>query len=173
MKLEGYLVSPNKTIKFPVLGEISVSEKSTSDLELVLKNILEKRGYLINPTVSVRLLNGKFTILGEVKAPGTFTYTEKKISLLQALGFAGGLTINGDREDVILIRETDGKRITKHINLTKSAWLNSPYQNIHPNDVLLINPNPSKIKTAGYIGDLNGILGVVSLVITAVVVVFR
>ena len=173
MKLEGYLVSANKTIQFPVLGEISVSEKSTSDLELILKNFLEKEGYLINPTVSVRLLNAKFTILGEVTKPGTVTYTEKNISLLQALGLAGGLTINADREDVILIRETDGKRITTHINLLKSAWLNTPYQNIHPNDVLVVNPNASKVKSAGYIGDLSGILGIASILLTSIVLIFN
>jgi polysaccharide export outer membrane protein len=173
MKLEGYLVSANKTIQFPLLGEISVSEKSVSDLELDLKNILEKDGYLINPTVSVRLLNAKFTILGEVSKPGTITYTEKNISLLQALGIAGGLTINADREDVILIRETNGKRITTHINLLKSAWLNSPYQNIQPNDVLVVNPNDSKVKSAGYIGDLSGILGIASILLTSIVLIFN
>ena len=173
MKLQGYLVSANKTIQFPVLGEISVSEKSTSDLELVLKNFLEKDGYLINPSVTVRLLNAKFTILGEVTKPATITYTEKNISLLQALGLAGGLTINADREDVILIRETDGKRITTHINLLKSAWLNSPYQNIQPNDVLVVNPNASKVKSAGYIGGLSEILGIASILLTSIVLIFN
>ena len=142
-------------------------------MELILKNFLEKEGYLINPTVSVRLLNAKFTILGEVTKPGTVTYTEKNISLLQALGLAGGLTINADREDVILIRETDGKRITTHINLLKSAWLNTPYQNIHPNDVLVVNPNASKVKSAGYIGDLSGILGIASILLTSIVLIFN
>ena len=87
---------------------------------------METGGYLLNPTVTVRLLNAKVTILGEVKQPGTFTFTENNISLLQALGLAGDLTINGDREDVILIREADGKRSTTHLNLTRSAWLNGP-----------------------------------------------
>ena len=128
---------------------------------------------MINPTVSVRLLNAKLTILGEVKQPGTITYTEKNINLLQALGLAGGLTINADREDVILIRETDGKRIITHINLLKSAWLNSPHQHIQPNDVIVVNPNASKVKTAGYIGDLSGILGIASILLTSVVIIFN
>ena len=173
MKLQGYMVSANKTIQFPILGEISVSKKSTTDLELFMKNILEKDGHLINPTVSVRLLNAKFTILGEVNQPGTITYTEKNISLLQALGFAGGLTINADREDIILIRDTDGKRISTNINLTESAWLNGPYQNIMPNDVIVVNPNASKVKTAGYIGDLSGILGIASILLTSIVIIFN
>ena len=152
MKLEGYLVSANKTINFPVLGELSVAGKSTADLEIDIKNRLETGGYLLDPTVTVRLLNAKVTILGEVKQPGTFTFTENNISLLQALGLAGDLTINGDREDVILIREADGKRSTTHLNLTQSAWLNGPYQNIQPNDVLVVNPKAAKVKSAAFFG---------------------
>ena len=116
MKLEGYLVSANKTINFPVLGELSVEGKSTADLEVDIKNRLETGGYLLNPSVTVRLINAKVTILGEVKNPGTFTFTEKNMSVLQALGLAGDLTINGDRKDVILIREADGQRNTTHLN---------------------------------------------------------
>jgi len=169
MKLEGYLVSQNKTINFPVLGELSVAGKSTADLEIDIKNRLEKGGYLLNPSVTVRLLNGKVTILGEVKQPGTFTFTENNISLLQALGLAGDLTINGDREDVILLREADGKRSTSHLNLTESAWLNGPYQNIQPNDVLVVNPNSAKVKTAGYIGNVSVVLAMASLILTSIV----
>ena len=72
MKLDGYLVSKNYTINFPVLGELSVKEKTTKDLENDIKNLLVDGGYLINPNVTVRLLNAKVTILGEVQQPGTF-----------------------------------------------------------------------------------------------------
>ncbi|MDG1328252.1 MAG: polysaccharide biosynthesis/export family protein [Flavobacteriaceae bacterium] len=169
MKLEGYLVSATKTIQFPVLGELSVAGKSIADLEIDIKNRLEIGGYLLNPSVTVRLLNAKVTILGEVKQPGTFTFTENNISLLQALGLAGDLTINGDREDVILIREADGQRSTTHLNLTESTWLNGPYQNIQPNDVLVVNPNNAKVKTAGYIGNVSVVLAMASLILTSIV----
>ena len=169
MKLEGYLVSATKTIQFPVLGELSVAGKSTADLEIDIKNRLEIGGYLLNPSVTVRLLNAKVTILGEVKQPGTFTFTENNISLLQALGLAGDLTINGDREDVILIREADGQRSTTHLNLTESTWLNGPYQNIQPNDILVVNPNNAKVKTAGYIGNVSVVLAMASLILTSIV----
>jgi polysaccharide export outer membrane protein len=169
MKLEGYLVSATKTIQFPVLGELSVAAKTTAELEVDIKNRLETGGYLLNPSVTVRLLNAKVTILGEVKQPGTFTFTENNISLLQALGLAGDLTINGDREDVILIREADGQRSTTHLNLTQSAWLSSPYQNIQPNDVLVVNPNNAKVKTAGYIGNVSVVLAMASLILTSIV----
>ena len=171
MKLDGYLVSQDKTINFPVLGELSVAGKSTADLETDIKNRLEKGGYLLDPTVTVRLLNAKVTILGEVKQPGTFTFTENNISLLQALGLAGDLTINGDREDVILIREADGKRSTTHLNLTQSAWLNGPYQNIQPNDVLVVNPNAAKVKSAAFFGSASSFVAVASLLISTIVLI--
>lgn len=169
MKLEGYLVAANKTINFPVLGELSVAGKTTADLEVDIKDRLETGGYLLDPIVTVRLLNAKVTILGEVKKPGTFTFTENNISLLQALGLAGDLTINGDRKDIILIREADGKRSTNHLNLTETAWLNGPYQNIQPNDVLVVNPNSAKVKTAGYIGNVSVVLAMASLILTSIV----
>ena len=171
MKLDGYLVSNNKTINFPVLGELSVADKSTADLEIDIKNRLETGGYLLNPSVTVRLLNAKVTILGEVKQPGTFTFTENNISLLQALGLAGDLTINGDRKDVILIREADGKRSTTHLNLTESTWLNGPYQNIQPNDVLVVNPNAAKVKSAAFFGSASSFVAVASLLISTIVLI--
>ena len=77
MKLDGYLVSQNSTINFPVLGELSIKEKTTQDLENDIKKLLVDGGYLINPSVTVRLLNAKVTILGEVKMPGTFSFYRK------------------------------------------------------------------------------------------------
>ena len=91
MKLDGYLVSQNSTINFPILGELSVKDKTTKDLENDIKKLLFDGGYLINPNVNVRLLNAKVTILGEVNNPGTFSFTENNVSFLQALGLAGDL----------------------------------------------------------------------------------
>jgi polysaccharide biosynthesis/export protein len=171
MKLDGYLVAANKTIQFPVLGELSVANKSTADLEVDIKKRLETGGYLLNPSVTVRLLNAKVTILGEVKKPGTFTFTENNMSVLQALGLAGDLTINGDRKDVILIREADGERTSAHLNLTQTAWLNGPYQNIQPNDVLVVNPNGAKVKSAAFFGNASSFVAIASLLISTAVLI--
>jgi polysaccharide biosynthesis/export protein len=171
MKLDGYLVTANKTINFPVLGELSVANKSTAELEVDIKNRLESGGYLLNPSVTVRLLNAKVTILGEVKKPGTFFFTENNMSVLQALGLAGDLTINGDRKDVILIRESDGERTSTHLNLTQTSWLNGPYQNIQPNDVLVVNPNGAKVKSAAFFGNASSFVAIASLLISTAVLI--
>jgi polysaccharide export outer membrane protein len=171
MRLEGYLVSLEQTISFPILGEVSVANKTIRELEKDLINRLESGGHLVNPSVNVRLLNAKVTILGEVNRPGTYTFTENNINLLQAFGLAGDLTINGERDDVVLIREIDGVRTIAHFDLTKSDWLDSPYYLIKPNDVIMVNPNGAKVKTAGYIGNISTLLAVTSLLVTTIILI--
>ena len=173
IKLGGYLVSQNGTINFPVLGELFVKDKTAEDLENDLKKRLIDSGYLTNPIVKVRLLNAKVTILGEVQQPGTFSFTENNISLLQALGLAGDLTINGNREDVVVLRRIDGMRTTARINLTSAKFLNGPYQMVKPNDVIVVNPNNAKVSSAGYIGNLSAILGIASILLTSIVLLIR
>ena len=173
MRLDGYLVSQNSTINFPVLGELSVKEKTTQDLENDIKKLLEDGGYLINPNVTVRLLNAKVTILGEVQRPGTFSFTENNISLLQALGLAGDLTINGSREDVVVLRRIDGLQTTARIDLTSANFLSGPYQMVKPNDVIVVNPNSAKVKTAGYVGNVSTIIGISSLLLSSIILLTR
>ena len=173
IKLDGYLVSQNHTINFPVLGELSVKDKTTQDLENDIKKLLVDGGYLIKPNVTVRLLNAKITILGEVQRPGTFSFTENNISLLQAFGLAGDLTINGSREDVMVLRYVDGLQTTARINLTSASFLGGPYQMVKPNDVLIVNPNSAKLKTAGYVGNISAILGITSIILTSILLFTR
>ena len=173
MKLDGYLVSQNSTINFPILGELSVKDKTTKDLENDIKKLLFDGGYLINPNVNVRLLNAKVTILGEVQQPGTISFTENNISLLQALGLAGDLTINGSREDIVVLRRLDGVQTTTRINLTSANFLSGPYQMVKPNDVIIVNPNSAKLKTAGYVGNISTILGITSLLLSSIILLTR
>ena len=173
MKLDGFLVSQNSTINFPVLGELSVKEKTTQDLENDIKKLLVDGGYLINPNVTVRLINAKVTILGEVQQPGTYSFTENNISFLQALGLAGDLTINGSREDVVVLRRIDGLQTTARINLTSANFLSGPYQMVKPNDVIVVNPNSAKVKTAGYVGNISAILGITSIILTSILLFTR
>ena len=173
MKLDGYLVSQNSTINFPILGELSVKDKTTKDLENDIKKLLFDGGYLINPNVNVRLLNAKVTILGEVNNPGTFSFTENNVSFLQALGLAGDLTINGSREDLVVLRRLDGLQTMERINLTSSSWLSGPYQMVKPNDVIIVNPNSAKLKTAGYVGNITTILGITSLLLSSIILLTR
>ncbi|WP_274475282.1 polysaccharide biosynthesis/export family protein [Mangrovimonas aestuarii] len=173
LKLKGYLVTEELTITFPVLGTLDVSNKTTEELEVYIEDILETGGHLKDPVVSVRILNTKVTILGEVRQPGTYGFTEKRITLPQALGYAGDMTINGFREDVLVIREIDGIRTIGHVDMTTTTWFDSPYYYVKPNDVIVVNPNGPKIKKAGFIGDVATVLTLTSVMLSAIVLITR
>ncbi|MEM5564000.1 polysaccharide biosynthesis/export family protein [Psychroserpens sp. AS72] len=173
MKLNGYLVTEENTINFPELGLISTKNKTVFELEQHIKSVLEEGGHLKNPTVNVRLLNAKVTVLGEVSAPGVYDFTETSVTFLQALGYAGDLTINGKREDIKIIREVDGNRIISTVDLTSGEFLNSEFYQIKPNDVIVVNPNNPKVKSAGFVGNTATVISVVSILLTTVVLITR
>jgi polysaccharide export outer membrane protein len=173
LQLEGYLVSEENTINFPQLGIISTENKTVLELQNHIESILEEGGHLRDPSVNVRLLNAKVTILGEVSSPGTYNFTEYNITLLQALGYAGDLTINGKREDIIVLRETDGNRVISHIDLTSTDFITTDFYQIKPNDVIIVNPNNPKVKSAGFVGNTATVLSVFSILLTTVVLITR
>lgn len=172
-QVQGYLVSKGNTINFPQLGDISTKNKTAKQLQEVIKVLLEEGDQLNNPTVEVRVANAKFTILGEVNGPGTYNFSEENITLLQALGYAGDLTIQGKREDILFIREVDGVRQVAHLDLTSADILESPYFLIRPNDVIIVNPNGPKVKTAGYLGNIGATLSVFTLLLTTTLLLTR
>ncbi|MCG2462614.1 polysaccharide biosynthesis/export family protein [Flavobacteriaceae bacterium F89] len=172
-RLTGYLVDTDHTITFPVLGKIDVLEKTPPELEEYLRKLLKEGGHLKNPVVIVRIVNSKVTVLGEVKAPGTYDFSEQSINLTQALGYAGDLTINGIRSDIMVFREVNGKRTVGHIDMTTTDWFNSPYYQIKQNDVIVVQPNGPKVMTAGYIPNLGAYLGVFSLLLTTVLLITK
>ena len=165
LKLEGYLVDDQMSINFPVLGRVSVKNLDEEQLEKKIKKLLEEGNHLTNPTISIRRINNKVTVLGEVRNPGTFSYLEKNLNILQALGYAGDLTIDGKRKDITLIRELNGTRKAYNVELTKSEFLNSPLYNLKNNDILIINPSFNKVKSAGFIGSPASIATIASLLL--------
>jgi len=173
LKLQGYLVGTDGSIVLPILGKIEVVNKSIASLEQELISILEDGQHLVSPSVSVRLLNAKVTILGEVGRPGTYTFTEQFISLPQALGYAGDLSINGKRTDILLIREQQGERRISQIDLTTTNWMNNPEYRIMPNDVIVVNPNNAKVKSAGIIGNASTVVSIVSVLLSITILLTR
>jgi len=171
LKLHGYLVDREGQINYPFLGEIPVIGKTTKEVEKDLEQRLSI--YIKDPTVSVRIVNNKITILGSVRSPGTYTLDEETVTLPQALGLAGDLTIHGKRNDVLIMRYQGDKRVIKHIDLTKSDWMNSPFYYMKQNDVVYVQPNNPEIKTAGYIGSVGTILSVFSIMLSIGLLMFK
>jgi len=173
LKLEGYIVDEFKMINYPILGEISVQDMSINQLENKITQLLLEGGHLTNHAVKIRRLNSKFTVLGEVRHPGTFSYIDDKLNLFQALGYAGDLTINGKRNDITIIREENGLQKIHKIDLTKSNFLLKPYYQIKNNDVIIINPNYSLVKSAGFIGSSASIASVSSLLLSITLLIIN
>lgn len=142
----GYLVNQNGDILFPVLGQLHVVSMTKFQLStLITQKILEKK-LLVDPIVTIRYLNFKVSVMGEVNRPGVYTTLTEKFSILEALSFAGDITIYGRRDDVLLIRENDkGEKIIKHLDLTNQAILSSPYYFMKSNDVLIIASNGGRL----------------------------
>lgn len=173
MKLTGYLVTPQGNITMPILNEVKVGGLTPSEAEAKIKARLINEGYLVNPTVLVRVLNNKFTILGEVNAPGVIPFSEESISVLDAIGLSGDLTYSAIRKDVKLIREVDGKRLVYHIDLTTAAWLSNPNFRIRQNDVIIVTANTLKVNSGGLIKDPIQVLGLAASLVAVILLVAK
>lgn len=141
----GYLVDQEGFIYFPVLGDIKVAGITKKQLqERITKYLLDKR-LLVDPIVNVRYLNYKVTVLGEVGQPSVINVPSEKITLLEALGLAGDLTIYAKRDNVMVIREEEGKKIVKHLNLNSNELFTSPYYYLKSNDIVYVEPNKARV----------------------------
>lgn len=166
-----YLVNSDGDINFPVLGKIKVEGFTTKEITNHLTEALAV--YIKNPIVNSRLTNFKVTVLGEVKSPGTYPVPNERISILEAIGLAGDLTIQGKRKTVVLIREQNGKRTFVDIDLTSREMLNSPYFYLAQNDVLIVEPNKSKINSSAVGANTGIILSSISFLISIVAIIIR
>ena len=142
----GYLVNQNGDILFPVLGQLHVLGITKFQLSTIItQRILEKK-LLVDPIVTIRYLNFKVSVMGEVGRPGVFTTPTEKLSILEALSFAGDITIYGEKNDVLLIRENEkGEKIIKHLDLTNQNVLSSPYYYLKSNDVIIVSSNGGRL----------------------------
>ena len=169
--IDGYLVSEDNSINLPLIGSISTSGLNTSTLSEEIVNKLTP--FIKNPSVNVRILNFRVSVLGEVARPGTYTFLEERVSIPQALGLAGDLTINGNRNNVLLIRDLDGNKTNQFIDLTKSDFINSSNYYLKQNDVLYIRPNNAKVKSSGLVGNASTLVSILSLAVSLFIVITR
>lgn len=140
----GFLVDGKGNIEYPQLGVLHVEGLTREELAELIKNKLQ--GQLNNPSVIVRFLNYRITILGEVGSPNTFTIPVENITILEALGMAGDVTEFGRRDRIRVIREVDGQTEIGVINLTSDSMFVSPYYRLQQNDVVLVEPTQLRSK---------------------------
>ena len=142
---EGYTVEADGNIQFPVLGAIHVAGLTRTEVAAKIKAMLE--GVMPNPVVTVTLVNFYVTVIGEVARPGTYNFPGDRLTLLEALGFAGDLSVYGNREKVMIIREENGGRHVEILNLKSKDIFASPYFYLKQNDVVYVEAVGAKAKT--------------------------
>jgi polysaccharide export outer membrane protein len=144
----GYLVNADGVIQFPVIGDIKVMGLTTNQLRMELSKQLVDKKLLIDPVVVVRQLNFKISVLGEVGHPTVINVPSEKISLLEALGIAGDITIYGRKDNVMIIREENGAKNIKRIDLNSTQLFDSPYYYLKSNDIVYVEANKAKVSNS-------------------------
>jgi polysaccharide export outer membrane protein len=165
----GYLVSQSGDIQFPILGMIHAAGLTKTQLANELTKQLRDKKLLIDPIVTIRYLNFRVSVMGEVNKPGVYTTPIEKLTILEALSFAGDATLYGEKNNVLLIRENEkGDKITARLDLTQQSILSSPYFYLRSNDVLIVQTNPKKLTKERNAQLIPIILSFVSLAIVIV-----
>lgn len=147
-QITGYLVSTEGTIQFPLLGTLKVAGLTKKQLSDTLVKQLVSKKLLVDPIVNIRFLNYRVTVLGEVAKPTVINVSNERISILEALGLAGDLTIFAKRDNILLIREENGEKIIRRMNLNTNEIFTSPYYYLKTNDIVYVEPNNAKIASA-------------------------
>lgn len=166
-----YLVDSDGHIELPILGRQHVAGKTRAQLVDQLRNLILKD--VKDPIVNVRIVNYKVTVLGEVNRPGSYTIEGERVTLPEALGLAGDMTIYGKRKDVIVLREVGGKRTHEILDLTSVESLNSDYYYLKQNDVVYVSPNSAQVQSSKFNRNATVYVSVASLLISVLVLVFK
>ena len=140
--LQGYWVDPDGNIDFPVLGKLHIEGMTTTQLKDTLTLLISQS--VKDPIININFMNFYVTVLGEVKNPGRHAVGIQGMTIFEALGLAGDLTIYGKRNNVLISREVDGKMEFARLNLNDQAIFASPYYYIRQNDVIYVEPNVAR-----------------------------
>jgi len=143
-----YSVDLDGNIVLPVLGVLEVKGLSLTEVKEAIRNKLIGDGHLKDPNVHVSLKSFVVTVLGQVNNPGTFEIEGQRTTILQVLGLAGDLTITGRRDNVLVMRDFNGTKVSTRIDLTKKEVLNSPVYYLTQNDVIYVEPNGSEVNSS-------------------------
>lgn len=168
--LQGYLVDVDGTIQFPVLGEIEVGNLTRGQLEDRLTSQL--REYVTDAVVRVRIVNFKVTVLGETGS-SVIDVPDERISVPQAIAMSGDITYDGKRDNILIIRDHNGKLTYGRVDLTSIDVFKNPYYYLKQNDIVYVEPTYRKVKSAGFITSWQGIVSIVTTVFGLVILFTR
>jgi polysaccharide export outer membrane protein len=139
----GYSVDPKGDLTLPLLGKVPVEGMTVYEIRDLLQEKVDS--LFRHAYVEVRLMSFKFTVIGEVRAPGSYVNYNDQLTVLEAIGRAGGISETGTKEKILVIRPEGDQTVTYHIDLQDKSLLSSPAYFITPNDVVIVQPNPKKV----------------------------
>ncbi|WP_271393595.1 polysaccharide biosynthesis/export family protein [Aequorivita sinensis] len=168
---QGYLTGADGTINFPVLGKVKAAGLTRAELsEYLTKRISE---YILDPIVTINILNFKVSVLGAVNQPGTFAVQGERLTLPEAISLAGDLHIQGKRDNVLVLRETNGKKEYAYLDLRDVKIMESEFYYLQQNDLIYVEPNSAAVQSYNDNNYLRTIVSVASLIITIIVVFIK
>lgn len=168
LNISGYLVDNDGYINYPAIGKVKLGGLTKAEATgLMTEKISE---YIVDPTVNIRYLNYKVTVLGEVTRPGSYPIKDERVSILEALGMAGDLTIYGKRDNVLVCREINGTKFYERIDLTSPKVFESDYYYLQQNDIVYVQPNKARSGSSSYNQNLSIGISVISLIVTIIAI---
>ena len=159
-----YLVDKNGFIDFPILGKLNVLGLTRTEVLHLLHDKIAV--YIKDPVITLRITNFKVSVQGEVTLPGIYPIASERVTLIEALSMARDLTIYGKRNNILIIRETNGVKSYNRVDITKSNFINSPFYYLAQNDVIYVEPNKTKINGAAVGANTGVFISITSLLIT-------
>jgi len=166
-----YLVDINGNIHFPIIGDIKLG--GLTKTQALEKLNTELKEYITDPIATIRITNFKVSVLGEVNSPGEITVVTERITLPEVLSKAGDLTIYGKRDNVLIIREANGQKTFNYVDLTKADFINSPFYYLTQNDIVIVEPNKTKVNSAVIGPNTSVVISAISILITVVALLIR
>jgi polysaccharide export outer membrane protein len=166
-----YTIQKDGTIEYPLIGKINLAGLTILQAIDLLKNKIKI--YVNNPIINLELTNFKYTILGEVKAPGIYKSENERLTLLEALGSAGDLDVYGKRKNIKLIRENNQKRTVFSIDITNKRFIDSEAYYVKQNDVIIVYPNNPKVQASAFNRNMPLYIAVASTIISVIVLLTR
>jgi polysaccharide export outer membrane protein len=172
-QVTGFVVDKNGDVELALAGKIKVAGLTTYEAREVIRAKVVK--YYNEPNVQLRFANFKVSVVGEVNAPSTYNMPNEKVTVMDAISLAGDLTIYGRRDNVLIVRDSNGKKEYAHLDLNSSTIFNSPFFYLRQNDLIYIEPNKARVSAnnAAQVQTIGIITSILSVLILAVSTVLR
>lgn len=171
-KLQSYLIDGDGNIEFPVLGILKLGGLTRVEAIKMIKNKLVPK-YIKDPIVNILITNFKVTVIGDVRNSRVFTIENERITIFDAIGFAGDLNISALRENVTVIREESNKKMKYTVDLRSNKIMTSPVYYLQQNDIIYVEPNSSRIQDAIYTRNTGLFISLASVLISLLTIVTR